>query len=161
MQAVLDHCAGGQRRSLAAGEVLLREGVLSGRLCVLIEGRLDIVKGDTVVTCVSEPGAMVGEMSLLIHQPHTATVRAAAPSTIYEFADGAAFLRDHPAVAFEMARQLAYRLSAATSYLADIKRQYADHGSHLSMVGDVLECMINSSPKRVVPGSDRLPDPRM
>lgn len=161
MQAVLDHCAGGARRHLAAGEILLQEGVVSGRLCVLIEGRLDIVKGDTVVTTVCDPGAMVGEMSLLLRQPHTATVRAAAPSAVYEFADGAAFLRDHPAVAFEIATQLACRLSAATSYLADIKRQYADHGSHLSMVGDVLESMISSRQRQAAPGSDRLPDPRM
>jgi CRP-like cAMP-binding protein len=161
MQAVLDHCEGGERRSLSAGDILIREGGVSGRLYVLIAGRLEILKGDTVVADVCEPGAVIGEMSVLLDQPHSATVRAAEASDIYEFADGAEFLRSHPLIATEIARQLAHRLSAATSYLADIKRQYADHGSHLSMVGDVLECMINSAPKRAAPGSDRLPDPRM
>lgn len=161
MRTVLDHCGDGERRRLSAGDILIQEGGSSGRLYVLIEGRLDIIKGDTAVASIAEPGAVIGEMSVLLDLPHSATVKAAAASGVYEFTDGAAFLHDHPAVALEIARQLAHRLSAATSYLADIKRQYAGHGSHLSMVGDVLECMINSAPKRAAPGSDRLPDPRM
>ena len=46
-----------------------------------------------------------------------------------------------------VAQLLAHRLNAATTYLADIKRQYADHDNHLSMVGDVLESLVNLSPE--------------
>jgi CRP/FNR family cyclic AMP-dependent transcriptional regulator len=130
-------------------------------LYVLIEGRLEVVKGDTVVASVAEPGAVFGEMSVLLEQPHTATVRAAADSAIYEFSDAASFLREQPAVALLIARLLAQRLNVATTYLADIKRQYADHDNHLSMVGDLLESMINLPSAKVSPGSDRQPDPRM
>ena len=66
---------------------------------MLIEGRLDVVKGDTVVASMSEPGDVVGEMSVLLDHPHTATVRAASNSTIYEFSDAASFLRGQPEVA--------------------------------------------------------------
>jgi CRP-like cAMP-binding protein len=165
MRDVLEYCVGGRRISVPEGELVLREGETTGHLFVLIEGRLEIVKGDTVVATVAEPGAILGEMSVLLNRPHTATVRAASASAIYEFSDAASFLRAQPAVALLVARLLAHRLNVATTYLADIKRQYADHGNHLSMVGDVLESMINLTPTSLSPNSDRdsdrQSDPRM
>jgi CRP/FNR family transcriptional regulator, cyclic AMP receptor protein len=161
MRAVLDYCVGGQRLGVAAGALIIHEGQTTGHLFVLIEGRLEVIKGDTVVASITEPGAILGEMSVLLHQPHTATVRAAQASTVYEIGDAASFLAAQPAVALLIAQLLAQRLNVATTYLADIKRQYAGHGNHLSMVGDVLESMINLSPAKVSPGSDRQTDPRM
>ena len=104
---------------------------------------------------------MLGEMSVLLDQPHTATVRAASDSIVYEFDDAASFLRDQPAVALLIARLLAQRLNVATTYLADLMHQYAGHGNHLAMVGDILQSMINLPPTQVSPGSDRQSDPRM
>jgi CRP/FNR family cyclic AMP-dependent transcriptional regulator len=161
MRAVLEYCGGGVRRNAPAGTLLIREGGRTGHLFVLIEGRLEIVKGDTVVASIAEAGAIVGEMSMLLEQPHTATVRAAEDSSVYEFEDATAFLREQPAVALLIARLLAQRLNVATTYLADIKRQYAGHDNHLAMVGDILESMISLGPSTVSPGSDRQPDPRM
>ena len=120
-----------------------------------------MVKGDTVVASIAEPGAVLGEMSVLLDKPHTATVRAAADSTIYEIDDAASFLRKQPAVAILIARMLAQRLNVANSYLADLKQQYAGHGNHLAMVGDLLQSMINLPPSEVSPGSDRQSDPRI
>jgi CRP/FNR family cyclic AMP-dependent transcriptional regulator len=159
MRAILDYCKTGIRHSVSAGDVILHETGKSGHLFVLIEGCLEVVKGDTVVAVITEPGAVVGEMSVLLDQPHTATVRAAAASEVYEFADAASFLREQPAVALLIARLLAQRLNIATTYLADIKRQYADHGTHLEMVGEILESMINLHPSQMSPGSDRHFDP--
>jgi len=100
-------------------------------------------------------------MSVLLDTPHTATVRAAADSTIYEIDDAQTFLRKQPAVAILIARMLAQRLNVANTYLADLKRQYAGHGTHLAMVGEVLQSMINLPPQQVSPGSDRQSDPRL
>ena len=55
----------------------------------------------------------------------------------------------------------AQRLNVANTYLADLKRQYAGHGTHLAMVGEVLQSMINLPPSEVSPGSDRQSDPRL
>src|ERR1700739_138567 len=161
MRAVLDYCVGGLQRSVPSGGFVIREGEATGRLYVLIDGRLDVVKGDTVVASITEPGAMLGEMSVLLDQPHTATVRAASDSVIYEFNDAASFLRDQPAVALLIARLLAQRLNVATTYLADLTHQYAGHGTHLEMVGEILQSMISLPPQQVSPGSDRQSDPRM
>jgi CRP-like cAMP-binding protein len=161
MRGILDYCTGGIQRDVPAGTLVIHEGGRTGHLYVLMEGRLEVVKGDTVVASIAEPGAVFGEMSVLLDQPHTATVRAASDSTIYEFSDAESLLRDQPAVALLVARLLAQRLNVATSYLADIKRQYAGHGNHLAMVGDLLQSMINLPPTQVSPGSDRQSDPRI
>ena len=161
MRAVLDYCTGGIQRNISAGTIFIHEGGTSGHLYVLIEGRLEVLRGDTIVASIAEPGAVLGEMSVLLDQPHTATVRAASDSTIYEFSNAASLLHEHPAVALLIARLLAQRLNVATTYLADIMRQYAGHGNHLGMVGDILQSMINLPPMQVSPGSDRKSDPRM
>jgi len=161
MRAVLDYCTGGTERKVPAGMLFIREGGKTGHLFVLVEGRVEVFKGDSVVAVITEPGAMFGEMSVLLDQPHSATVRAASDSVIYEFNDAASFLRDQPAVALLIARLLAQRLNVATTYLADLMHQYAGHGTHLAMVGEVLQSMINLPPSQVQPGSDRQSDPRM
>ena len=161
MRAVLDYCTGGTQRRVPSGTLVIHEGGTTGHLYVLIEGRLEILKGDTVVAVIGEPGAVLGEMSVLLDQPHTATVRAASPSTVYEIGDAASFLREQPAVALLIARLLAQRLNVATTYLADIMHQYAGAGDHLAMVGEILQSMINLPPIQVSPGSDRQSDPRM
>lgn len=161
MRAILDHFTGGREVVLAAGGLLIRQGESTGHLYVLVDGRLDVIKGDTVVATVAEPGAILGEMSVLLKQPHTATVRAAVDTEIYQIDDAARFLREQPEVALLVATQLAQRLNAATTYLADIKRQYAGHGNHLAMVGEVLESLVNVSRAKTEPGSDRQPDPRL
>lgn len=163
MRAILDYCSGGGgvRRQVPAGTIIIHEGGKTGHLFVLVEGRLEVIKGDSVVAVLSEPGAVLGEMSVLLDQPHTATVRAASDTLIHEFDDAAAFLREQPEVALLVARLLAQRLNVATTYLADLMHQYADHGTHLAMVGEVLQSMINLPPMQVAPGSDRQSDPRM
>jgi CRP/FNR family transcriptional regulator, cyclic AMP receptor protein len=161
MREILDYCIGGVQRDVPAGVPVIHEGHTTGHLYVLIEGRLEVVKGDTVVATITEPGAVMGEMSVLLDKPHTATVRAASDSVIYEINDAASFLRQQPAVAILIARLLAQRLNVANTYLADIKRQYAGHGNHLAMVGDLLQSMINLPPTQVSPGSDRQSDPRI
>ena len=161
MREILDYCTGGVRRDVSAGAFVVHEGHTTGHLYVLIEGRLEVIKGDTVVAPITEPGAVLGEMSVLLDKPHTATVRAAAESVIYEINDAASFLRQQPAVAVLIARMLAQRLNVANTYLADLKQQYGGHGNHLAMVGDILQSMINLSPTQVSPGSDRQSDPRM
>ena len=148
-------------RNIAAGTHLVTEGGTSGHLYVLMRGKQEVLKGETVVATVTEPGAVLGEMSVLLGQPHTATVRACSDAVVYEFENAASFLAQEPGVALLIAKLLAQRLNAANTYLADLKRQYAGHGTHLAMVGEVLQSMINLPPLEVSPGSDRQSDPRM
>src|SRR5215475_429016 len=115
MRDILEYCIGGAKRRVTAGTEVLHEGGRTGHLYVLIEGRLEVIKGD----------AVLGEMSVLLDTPHTATVRAAQDSTVYDIDDAASFLHKQPAAAILIARMLAQRLNVANTYLADLKRQYA------------------------------------
>jgi len=161
MKAMLDYCVGGLEKRVRSGDILLHEGGRTGHLFILIDGRVEVVRGDVVVASISEPGAIFGEMSMLLEQDHTAAVRAASDATVYEIDDAARFMREQPEVALLIAKLLARRLYVATTYLADLRRQYAGHGNHLAMVGDLLQSMINLAPAEVSPGSDRQSDPRI
>jgi CRP/FNR family cyclic AMP-dependent transcriptional regulator len=144
-----------RRIAVAPGTVLLAEGTKSGRIYVLVEGTLEVARGETQIAVVSERGSIFGEMSLLLDSSHTATVRTVTPAIVCEFVDGAEFLKSDPDTTLVVARLLAQRLQAATTYLVDLKRQYAGHGTHLAMVGEVLASLINQQPGEFLPGSER------
>ena len=161
MQSVLESCDPKKKTVVAPGMVLLTEGGRSGYIYVLEEGAIEVVRGETQVAVVSEPGSVFGEMSILLDTPHTATVRVLKLSTVYAFDDAGGFLKSDPQIAFVIARLLAQRLNSATTYLVDLKRQYAGQGNHLGMVSDVLASLIHQQEAEFIPGSDRLPDPAM
>jgi CRP/FNR family cyclic AMP-dependent transcriptional regulator len=92
MASILDICAGATRQDFAAGTILLSEGETSGQLYILAEGSVEVLRGDTQVAIVGEPGAVFGEMSVLLNRPHTATVRATSPVGVFVFEDAASFL---------------------------------------------------------------------
>jgi len=147
MSDVLQSFAGQPERTLAKGESLLEEGCQLGRLYALVEGSVEILKGDIQVNVVSRPGAILGEVSVLLNQPHMATVRALTPCRVFEVEHGVHFLRAHPELNLHLARLLARRLNSVTSYLADMKAQYQDREDHLGMVDEVLEGLLHHHPK--------------
>jgi CRP-like cAMP-binding protein len=98
-------------------------------------------------------------MSVLLRIPHTATVRALEPSTLYVADDPQGFLHANPETAFELARLLARRLHFVNGYLVDLKRQFEDHGNHLAMVDEVLESLVHHQGREVAGGSTRCPEP--
>jgi CRP-like cAMP-binding protein len=102
----------------------LLEGERSGRLYILAEGSVEVLRGDTQVALVDEVGSVFGEMSVLLDRPHTATVRAASTVGAFVVEDAASFLKSNPEIAFSLGRILAERLNAATGSLADLKRQF-------------------------------------
>ncbi len=161
MASILETCAGAPCRCLAQGDVLLTEGDTTGRLYILAEGAVEILRGDTQVAVVADPGAVFGEMSVLLSRPHTATVRALTPVALYAFDDAEGFLKSKPEIAFFLSRLLAQRLAAATTYLVDIKRQFEDKSDHLGMVGEVLETLIHQQHDEFAPGPEREADPRL
>ena len=59
-----------------AGETVLSAASTTGRLLILKEGAVAVVKEGVEIARVAEPGAVFGELSVLLNQPHTADVRA-------------------------------------------------------------------------------------
>jgi CRP/FNR family transcriptional regulator, cyclic AMP receptor protein len=54
------------------GETVLASGSRTGRLLILKKGVVTIVKETIKIAKVTEPGAVFGEVSALLDQPHTA-----------------------------------------------------------------------------------------
>ena len=159
MDELLALAAESPRRTLDAGDVLIADGTSVPALYVLLDGALRIGKASVPITHVTEPGACVGEMSLLLGIPATADVVVHAPSTVAVMDDAATMLETDPRVARALAQLLATRLHAMTTYLADLKQQYADHEGGLGMVDVVLDRLMRTSGPRSQLGSDRDPDP--
>ena len=159
MQQVLSSCRDLPERSFEAGEVLLPEGERTETLYILIEGAVEVLKGDFQVYVASDPGAMFGEISALLDIPHTATVKTLTPCRAHVVADAGAFLKARPDVAHAISRLLAQRLYSVTTYLADIKAQFEEHRDHFAVVDEVLETLLHVQQEEFSPGSDRCPDP--
>ena len=162
MSDVLDLCGELPERLFAPGECLLEQGEPSaGVLYVLVEGSVEVLKGDIQVTTVSQPGSFFGEIALFLDTAPSATVRALEPTRCYVAADGKAFLASSPVLTLAVAHLLARRLYLATSYLADLKRQFEGHAASLSMVDEVLDALVHHQDAEhdADPGSDREREP--
>jgi CRP-like cAMP-binding protein len=145
-------------RHLEPGETLIGEGDEIVSLYELRSGTVEIVRGGATVATVAEPGAMFGEMSLLLDRPASASVRARTETVVVEVDDARSRLATDPDFAVVLARLLARRVDTMTGYLADLRRQYADHEGGLGMIDEVLASLSHSAPIDVEPGSEREPD---
>lgn len=142
----------------AAGDVIVREGDPAGGLWVLVSGALQVRKGGVLVNTVTRPGALVGEISVLLGSVVSATVEATERSVMRHAADGHALLASDPAITRLVAVGLAERLNFVTTYLADLKHQYGD-APGLAMVSDVLGQLAQRQGPSARPGSARDPNP--
>lgn len=161
MSSVLDVLRGYPLRTFAMGESVLTQGERTGLLYVLVSGSLVVIKDDVEVARVSEPGAILGDLSALLDVPHTASVRALKESSFHLVAEPRDFLIQHPAVCLQLCELLARRLDALNKYLVDVKHQFAGDG-HLGMVDGVLDTLMHRQPrKRIVPKPSIIADQEM
>ena len=77
MSPFLDLVANHESRHIAAGEVVIDQGELTGELLVLVSGSVEILRDNVRVAKAAEPGVVFGEMSALLGGPATATVNRA------------------------------------------------------------------------------------
>src|SRR5512147_1551335 len=122
---------------LAPGDVLLESGGPSGPIWILVSGSLRVLRDGVEVNTITQPGAAVGEMSVLLGTDHTATIEVIEAARLRVAEDGHAFLASDPEVTRIIAVGMAQRLVTVTGYLADLTHQYGDHPG-LAMVSDVL-----------------------
>lgn len=158
MRTILSFGQGLPEKTLGPGEVLLAEGAREGVLYILIEGEVEVLKGDFQINTVSEPGAIFGEMSVLLDIPHTATVKTLRPSRVHMVERASEFLQSHTDISYQLARLLAQRLHGITTYLVDLKSQFEDQKDHFGMIDEVLETLVHQQAEECTPGSERDPN---
>jgi len=111
--------------------VLVQEGQKTGKLYVLKSGDLEIVRDGSLVASIGEAGAIIGEMSVLLDQPHSATVRSRLGAEVYVIDEPNAFLDANPGVARQIASLLAVRLQKTTALLVDMRQQAKEREDHV------------------------------
>ena len=109
-----------------AGESVLTAGSTTGRLLILKAGAVEVVREGVQIAKVTEPGAVFGELSVLLGQPHTADLRA--------------LLRIDPIGLLYVATVLAQRLDSANQALIELKRQ-VQAGEPRGVIGKTAERM--------------------
>ena len=117
---VLEKVSGFPLRAFERGDIVLSEGSDTHRLLFLNRGVVDVVKDGVQLTRVTEPGAVFGDMSVLLGQPHTADVLAVEPSSFYIIDHAEGFLRKDSTVALYVATVLAGRLDEVNRQLIGV-----------------------------------------
>jgi CRP-like cAMP-binding protein len=107
--------------SFQTGETVLAAGSRTGRLLILKKGAVAVIKEGVEIAKVSEPGAVFGELSILLDQSHTADVRALEDSQ-FHIADED-LLAKNPLTFIYISTVLARRLNYANRALIELKRQ--------------------------------------
>jgi CRP/FNR family transcriptional regulator, cyclic AMP receptor protein len=102
------------------GELVLRGGSATGKLLIMTEGAVEVVRRGIRIDEIAEAGAVFGELAVLLDQPHSADVRALRPSR-FHVADGRTILRVDPAVALYVAVVLAQRLETVNGHLVEAR----------------------------------------
>lgn len=142
MSDILDYCEGRDAVDFKANQILIREGDQLGKLFVLIDGQVEVLRKDTQVSYIDEPGSIFGEMSVLLDMPSSATVKALGPVKAYVIEDAISFLGGNPDIALYVASLLARRLYYTTSYLVDLQQQAAGKREDLDLVDKILAQLV-------------------
>ncbi len=121
----------GTARSLAPGEVLLRQGMASDGLYLLQQGRLGAYREEgEALFFLSEiqPGEIVGEVGAITGWSRTATVKAEEPSVVIFLSevDFRRLLGEFPQVAADVICQIGERLTAADMTRVNLGRSYTE-----------------------------------
>lgn len=107
------------RRSAAADEVIYAEGDTGKHMYGVIDGSVELRKGDTTVARLG-PGDVFGERALVDHLPRNLTAVATATTELAEI-DEALFLflvHETPTFALEVMAALAARLRDYDEWIA-------------------------------------------
>lgn len=119
------------------GEPILYAGSTTGQLFILRQGTVEIVRDGQRIATVSEPGAVLGELAVILDKPHTADVRAVERSE-FHFAEASTLLKENVAALLYVTAMLAQRLDNANTVIVDIKRDL-EAGKSPSMMQKALK----------------------
>jgi CRP-like cAMP-binding protein len=94
-----------------AGKVLMREGEVGREFILVLEGEVEIRRGDDVIA-TRGAGSYIGEIALLEHQPRTATVVATTPVVLDVIGarEFSTLLEDEPEIAAKVRATSAERV---------------------------------------------------
>jgi serine phosphatase RsbU (regulator of sigma subunit) len=111
------------------GQIILEEGSAGGDIHLIIEGRVEVIKGhgsDATVLAERGPGDLFGEMGLLERSPRFATIRALEPTRLLQLPElsARALLAEQPQMLYRTVQVLSARLRESDLHMiADLQRK--------------------------------------
>jgi CRP-like cAMP-binding protein len=103
------------QRKFVQGSVLVREGELTNAIFILLSGRLGVFKGAIKISEFEEKGIVLGEMSVILHEKRTATIKALEDTLVIELKAGLdELINEYPEIAKKIMINLATRLKKTT-----------------------------------------------
>ena len=108
---------------ISPGDNLFLEGDDTRDMYILVSGDLEVRKDDKVLFEISKPGSLVGEMSYLLENRRTATVRALNEVRVIRIPGDRVedFLVEFPVIAPQISKGLAQRLRETTKVMHGFK----------------------------------------
>jgi len=126
--------------TLQEGQNLLTQGEKTDSLYFLLDGGVSILRDDIEIATSSEKGSVYGEMSIMLGNAHSATVKCLKDSQFYQIENPLNFLETHPEVIWHITQILSGRLYNVNNYLIEIKHQF-DNELHMNIVDDTLRIL--------------------
>jgi len=124
--------------TFAPGTHLTTEGTRSGQLYILVSGRLSVQREGVSLATIDEPGAIIGEMAVLLGIPHSATVVAQTEATVRVVADALDTLSQNAEFALHLATIACARLNATSALLVELKSHAAGKAKEQALMGRIL-----------------------
>lgn len=118
MREILDFCKNQEEIVIPDNGILIEEGKTTGALFILIEGEIEVFTNGKSVAVLTEPGMIIGEISLLKDSPHTATCKAVGETKVHFIINGREFLLSNPDIFWLISRDIANKLEVTTKCLA-------------------------------------------
>jgi CRP/FNR family cyclic AMP-dependent transcriptional regulator len=109
-------------RPYRPGAELVEQGGRTGAIYVLKSGHIEVVRDGVSIVVIDQPGAVFGEISVLLDVPNSATVRAIGPAEVYVIENAAAALAARPEWAMQIAKILARRVVSTTAALVESRQ---------------------------------------
>ena len=108
---------------MTPGTVLIQEGADNDNVYVLISGKVEVTARGQRIAVTDAPGAVLGEVAVLLGRRPLATSTVVEPSTFYVIRDFMRFLGEHSEAAVSVAQLLASQLVSSVNHLVMIKEQ--------------------------------------
>ncbi len=104
-----------------AGDILIADGSMDNHLYILISGKVGVYKGNRKIAETAQSGSIIGEMSVILNRPRTATIKALEPTVVIVIEGNIDnLIKNHPDVSKKIMINLADRLAKTTTDLYSV-----------------------------------------
>ena len=134
-------------KELEIGDVLITQGSMGTDLYVLEAGQLAVERDGVKIATIDQSDSLIGEMGLLLHKPHSATVRAETNTKVRVVADAMRVLERHPDITLRLAGLLSQRLDETSGLVSELSRQVSGTAEK-TLIGKIFSSLVSTPVRR-------------